>query len=156
MNLTKRAFLTTLTVGGAAALFLRPAMAEEGQWYENDGYAADGADVVAYFGLAEGDDGVRGSDEHVTEWNGARWRFASAENLATFTANPEKYAPQFGGYCAFAVSRGYTAHGDRNAWTVHDGQLYLNFSKSVRRRWARDIPGNIAKGRDNWPSVLNA
>lgn len=156
MRSTKRAFLTALAAGGAAALFLRPATAQEGRWYENDGYAADGADVVAYFGLDDRDDGVRGSDEHVTDWNGARWRFANAANLAAFEADPERYAPQFGGYCAYAVSRGYTAHGDRNAWTVHDGKLYLNFNKSVRRRWLRDIGGNITKGRDNWPSVLSA
>ncbi|WP_135500985.1 YHS domain-containing (seleno)protein [Roseovarius aestuariivivens] len=155
MRLTRRTFLTTATAGGAAALVWRPAMADEAYWYENGGYAADGADVVAYFGLAAGADGVRGSDSFVTEWNGARWRFSNAENLAAFEADPQRYAPQFGGYCSYAVSRGYTAHGDRNAWTVHDGRLYLNYNKSVRARWQTDIPGNITKGRANWPSVLS-
>ena len=156
MQLTRRIFLTTLTAGGAGALFLRPAMAKEAYWYDNNGYAADGADVVAYFGLSAGADGVRGSDAHMVDWNGARWRFASAENLAAFTADPERYAPQFGGYCSYAVSKGYTAHGDRNAWTVHGGKLYLNYNNSVRSRWSKDIPGNIAKGVANWPSVLSA
>ena len=153
---TRRAFVTTLMAGGAAALAGRPAMADAAFWYQNDGVAADGADVVAFFGLAAGDKGVPGSDAHVAEWNGARWLFTDAANLAAFTASPEKYAPQFGGYCAYAVSQGYTAHGDRNAWTVHDGKLYLNFNKSVRKRWSRDIEGNIAKGQANWPNVLSA
>ena len=150
MLLTRRVLL----MSGAVALVAQRAMAEEPYWYLNDAYAADGADVVAYFGLEAGENGVRGSDEHVTEWDGAKWRFASAENKAAFEANPEKYAPQFGGYCSYAVSQGYTAHGDRNAWTIHEGKLYLNYNKSVRRRWLGDIQGNVAKGNANWPKVL--
>ena len=72
-----------------------------------------------------------------------------------FRASPQRYAPQYGGYCAWAVANGYTAKGDPNAWSVVDGKLYLNFSKSVRRQWSKDIPGNISKGDANWPSVLN-
>jgi len=77
------------------------------------------------------------------------------EHRDLFTATPGKYAPQFGGYCAWAVSRGYTADGDPDAWTIVDGSLYINYSKAVRAQWAQDIPGNIAKGRANWPAVLN-
>lgn len=150
MFLTRR----ILIASGAAALLARPVMAEESYWYENRAYAADGADVVAYFELDAGENGVSGSDEFLTEWNGAKWRFATAENQAAFEANPEKYAPAFGGYCAWAVSQGYTAHGDRNAWTIHDGRLYLNYNKSIRRRWSGDIPGNVSKGEANWPKVL--
>lgn len=150
MLLTRRVLL----VSGAAALVAQRAFAKEPYWYKNDDYAADGADVVAYFGLEAGENGLRGSDDFVTEWDGAKWRFASAENKAAFEANPDKYAPQFGGYCSYAVSQGYTAHGDRNAWTVHNGKLYLNYNKSVRRRWSGDIPGNVAKGDANWPKVL--
>jgi YHS domain-containing protein len=109
--MTRRAIM----MSGAAVLLAQRAMAEEPYWYRNDEYAADGADVVAYFGLEAGENGVSGSDEYVTEWDGAKWRFASAENKAAFEADPEKYAPQFGGYCSYAVSQGYTAHGDRNA-----------------------------------------
>jgi len=150
MHFSRRIFIGA----GAAALFVQPAKAGEPVWYQNSGYAADGADVVAYFGLQAGANGVKGSDAHVVEWNGAKWRFSSAENKAAFEANPQKYAPQFGGYCSWAVSQGYTAHGDRNAWTVHDGKLYMNYNKSVRKRWSGDIPGNVAKGEANWPGVL--
>jgi YHS domain-containing protein len=150
MLLTRRMLL----VSGAAALVAQRAVAEEPYWYKNADYAADGADVVAYFGLEAGANAVRGADEFVTEWDGAKWRFASAQNKAAFEASPEKYAPQFGGYCSYAVSNGYTARGDRNAWTLHEGRLYLNYNKSVRRLWSWDIPGNIGKGEANWPKVL--
>ena len=72
-----------------------------------------------------------------------------------FAADPEKYAPQYGGYCAWAVSQGYTASTDPEAWKIVDGKLYLNYSKSVQQTWEQDIPGNIAAGDGNWPKVLN-
>lgn len=112
--------------------------------------AIKGYDVVAY------QDGAvtPGKAEFEHRWNGARWRFATAANRDKFAAAPEKYAPQFGGYCAYAVSRGYTADVDPRAFRIVDGALYLNYSLSVQRTWERDIPGNIAKGRQNWPAVL--
>ncbi|MEM1277371.1 MAG: YHS domain-containing (seleno)protein [Pseudomonadota bacterium] len=116
------------------------------------GTAIDGTDPVAYF--TEGKP-VEGSSDHVMEWNGATWYFSNAENLATFAANPEKYAPQYGGYCAWAVSQGYTASTDPEAWSIVDGKLYLNYNKSVQERWEQNIPEHIAKGDQNWPEVLN-
>lgn len=152
MLLTRR----VLIASGAAMLVARPGHASAPYWYINRSYAADGADVVAYFSLDADANGVRGSDEFVTEWNGAMWSFASAENKATFEADPEAYAPQFGGYCAWAVSQGYTAHGDRNAWSIKGGKLYLNFNNRIRNRWLKDPSGFIAKGEANWPNVLSA
>ncbi|MFQ5764849.1 MAG: YHS domain-containing (seleno)protein [Rhodospirillales bacterium] len=113
--------------------------------------AIDGADPVAYF--TEGK-AVIGSPEFSHRWKGAEWRFNNAANRDAFKAAPERYAPEFGGYCAWAVSQGYTAKIDPEAWTIHEGKLYLNYSKGVQDRWAKDIPGNIAKGRRNWPGVL--
>jgi YHS domain-containing protein len=107
---------------------------------------------VAYF--TEGEP-VEGSADHELEWNGATWRFASTANLAAFQADPEAFAPQFGGYCAWAVSQGYTASTDPTAWRVVDGKLYLNYSHNIQRRWEQDVPGNIAKGDANWPKVLD-
>ena len=72
-----------------------------------------------------------------------------------FAASPEKYSPQFGGYCAWAVSQGYTASIDPEAGTVHQGKLYLNYNKEIQNDWAQDIPGNIAKAEDNWPKALD-
>jgi YHS domain-containing protein len=116
------------------------------------GVAGGGYDVVSYF---KGGEPRRGEAKFATNWKGATWRFASQANLDAFKADPEKYAPQYGGYCAYAVSRGYTAKGEPEAWTVVDGKLYLNYSLDVRKTWADDIPGNIAKANGNWPGVLN-
>ena len=113
--------------------------------------AVDGYDTVAYF--TEGKP-VEGKDEFSYEYKGAEWLFSSAENLAKFKANPEKYAPQYGGYCAYAVSQGGTASGDPEVWAIHNGKLYLNYSKSVQKRWDVDRDGFIAKANANWPSVL--
>jgi len=116
------------------------------------GTAINGYDPVAYF-----DEGrpVEGSSAFTHDWNGATWRFSSAENRDRFAATPEAFAPQYGGYCAWAVSQGYTASTDPEAWKIVDGKLYLNYSKSVQAQWEGDIPGNIAKGDTNWPRVLD-
>jgi len=114
------------------------------------GGAIRGYDPVAYFTERRP---VKGGDTHTLEYLSATWKFASAENRAAFEAAPEKYAPQYGGYCAFAVSRGYTASIDPEAWTIVDDKLYLNYSKSVRESWSQDIPGNIEKANANWPAV---
>lgn len=112
--------------------------------------AIEGYDPVAYF-----TDGkpVEGSDDFTVDHNGATWHFASAANRDAFAADPEAYAPQYGGYCAWAVSQGYTAPIDPAAWKIVDGKLYLNYSQGVQNRWASDIPGNIAKADGNWPGI---
>jgi YHS domain-containing protein len=115
------------------------------------GVALKGYDAVAYF--TEGK-AVQGQAQFTFTWNGSVWRFASAEHRDLFMAMPEKYAPQFGGYCAWAVSQGYTADGDPEAWRMVDGKLYVNYSKRVQKRWEKDIRSNIAKGNANWPGVL--
>ncbi len=78
----------------------------------------------------------------------------SAENKAAYDADPERFSPRYGGYCAYAVSKGATAPTDPDAWTVHEDRLYLNFSVDVRGIWQQDIPGNIARADANWPGVL--
>ena len=88
------------------------------------------------------------------EWQGATWRFSSAENKRLFASNPEAYAPQYGGYCAKALSEGNVVSTDPNAWKIVDGKLYLNYSPQVQRQWLRDVPGNIAKADSRWPNVL--
>lgn len=118
----------------------------------SDGIALKGYDVVAY---AVAGAAVKGTPQFPYAWNGAVWLFSTADNRAGFIKSPEKYAPQFGGYCAWAVSRGYTADVDPEAWKIVDGRLYLNYSKSVQRRWEQDIPGNIAKAKGNWPGILD-
>lgn len=118
--------------------------------YQSDGVAINGYDPVGYF---VDQAPVKGSSALVYTWNGTKWQFANQKNLEAFKVNPEKYAPKFGGYCAYAVSRGYTAPTDPAAWSIVDDKLYLNYSKSVRSRWAQDTSGNIVKGNENWPGL---
>lgn len=113
--------------------------------------AINGYDPVAYFTEKKP---VKGSDQYAIEWKGETFKFASAENMALFKADPQKYAPQYGGYCAFAVSKGATATTVPEAWTVVEDKLYLNYSLEVRERWRKDIPGHIAAADQNWPDVL--
>ena len=151
--LNRRAFLITAAAAPAALSLASPAFAMTPEIYAVDGVALEGYDPVAYF---KEETDVKGSSAYSTSWKGAEWHFASAENLADFEADPEAFAPQYGGYCAYAVSKGYTAKTDADAWTIHDGKLYLNFNKSVRRRWLKDVPGHVASADANWPAVLNA
>lgn len=114
------------------------------------GTALKSYDAVAYFKESRP---VKGRDEFRHDWMGAKWYFASAANRDEFARNPEKYAPQFGGYCAWAVAQGYTASIDPEAWRIVDGKLYLNYSKDVQKKWEADIPGFIKQGNENWPKL---
>ncbi len=116
------------------------------------GVAVGGYDPVAYFTNGQA---IKGSKKITTKVDGAVWRFSSEENRAAFSANPSKYAPQYGGYCAWAVSQGYTAKGDPNAWKIVGGKLYLNYNRSVQKTWAKNTSKNITKANANWPKVLN-
>jgi YHS domain-containing protein len=114
--------------------------------------AVDGYDVVAYFDQGEP---VEGSPEHSLQWKGAEWRFASAEHLERFRANPEKYAPQYGGYCAWAVAQNKTAAGDPHQWSIVDGKLYLNYNADIQQKWAANKVELIEQADRNWPGVLD-
>lgn len=114
---------------------------------DSDGLAIGGFDAVAYFAS---DGTAKGDPKYQLVWNGAKWLFSNAENLERFRQDPEAYAPQFGGYCSYAVSKGYTADGDPEAWKIVDGKLYLNYSKKVRDMWEENEAANIEKGKTNW------
>ena len=116
------------------------------------GVALKGYDPVAYF--TEGKP-VKGLNDFTYEWMGAEWHFSSAANRELFIASPEKYAPQYGGYCAYAVSRGHTADISPNYWKVVAGRLYLNNGWLAERLWKLSIPENIEKANQNWPKILN-
>lgn len=131
-----------------AALGPRPAHAET--IFSDGGLAIRGTDPVAYF--TEGRP-VAGDPAITHDWMGARWAFASEAHRAAFAAEPAAYAPQYGGFCAWAVAQGYTAPIDPAAWRIVDGRLYLNVSPRIQRRWERDIPGNIARADANWPGI---
>jgi len=150
---TRRQFLTLLAAAPIAAYAVPAAAAATPEVYATDGVAINGYDPVAYFTQSAP---VEGDAAFTSAYNGATWRFSSAEHKAMFDAEPAKFAPQYGGWCAYAVSKGSTATTSPNAWTVHDDKLYLNFNRVVRGIWGRDIPGNVALADGNWPTVLNS
>lgn len=149
-----RKLLTLLAVALVAGAFAASANTAKPTVYLAAGsnQAISGYDAVSYFnGQPE-----RGRNEFTTEYNGAVWRFSTAENRDRFIADPAAFAPQYGGYCAWAVAQGYTAKGDPKVWNIVDGKLYLNFNRNIQSRWSRDIPGNITKANANWPGVLDS
>ncbi|HEX2199774.1 MAG TPA: YHS domain-containing (seleno)protein [Burkholderiales bacterium] len=133
------------------AFFSGAALAQKAPIYSDASGAIRGYDPVAYF--TEGRP-VKGSREFSYRWNGAEWRFASAQNRERFASAPEKYAPQYGGYCAYGVAGGYAVKIEPEAWSVVDGKLYLNYDRSVQASWKKDVPGYIRKADANWPTVL--
>lgn len=150
---TRRSVLAGIAFAGAAALVPAAASAKDRvstSLFSNVG--ASGYDVVAYFTESRS---VEGSSAHTAEYDGATWQFASAANRDAFAADPARYAPQYGGYCAWAVAQGSTASSDPEAWRIVDGKLYLNYNKDIQARWEQDIPGFIASANANWPTVLN-
>lgn len=135
------------------ALVATPAAAQKAPVYTGivKGVAVGGYDPVAYFTEKKP---VKGNPAVALEHGGAQYHFSSEANREAFKAEPAKYAPQYGGYCAWAVSQGYTAHGDPNAWTVTNGKLFLNYNAGVRSTWEKDIPGHITKADTNWPKLV--
>ena len=136
----------------AQALFTANTFALEPVYSDHKGRAISGYDPVSYLDEKKA---RRGESTLTYRWNGADWYFSSPANQQKFMDDPEKYAPQYGGYCAWAVSKGYTAKTDPDAWHVKDGKLYLSYNRSVRRTWKEDIPGNVAKADRNWPNLLS-
>lgn len=151
MTLSRRAVIGVLAATPVVTFFGLPAHAMEPQTFQTDGIAINGIDPVGYF---TNGDVTPGDMAHSLDYNGAEWLFSSAENLAAFNADPDKYGAQFGGYCAYAASLGYLAPTQPEAWTVYNDRLYLNANLRARELWLKDVPGNIAKGEANWPGIL--
>ena len=122
---------------------------------QSDRVSVQGYDTVAYFSLPESSNAVKGKKEFSYEWEEATWFFSTKANLEKFKLEPKKYAPQYGGYCAYAAARNYLYAIDPNAWTIKDGKLYLNASKGLRTRWLKNIDEEIKKADKNWPSLKN-
>ncbi len=124
--------------------------ASAGEFFERNGVAISGYDLVAYF---DEERPVKGVPEFRAEFRGSTFQFISAAHRDAFAADPEKFSPQYGGYCAYGTAKGYKAKIDPEAFTVVQGKLYLNYSDAVQTRWLSDIPGYIEKADVNWPEV---
>lgn len=147
MNLIK-----SLVAGAALSVSLATATLAAGVDVNasSTGLAMQGYDPVAYF--TEGAP-TKGDYRISAVYNDATYRFASEENKATFEANPDAYAPAYGGYCAFGTAMGFKFDGDPNHWKIVDNVLYLNLSKDIQERWEGDIPGFIEQAAAQWDNI---
>lgn len=143
-----RNFFVLLLTALAAALFVTAAHANE--FFEKDGVALRGYDVVAY---VEDSQAAKGSVQYKAEYKGSIFHFSSAAHRDAFAADPAKYAPQYGGFCAYGMSKGYKAATDPAAFTVVNGKLYLNYNRDVQRQWSADVPGFVSLADKQWPTA---
>ena len=148
MPLSFRKLLIAVALATSSVAVAAPAFAEDPVYTSRwSNIAVQGYDPVAYFTKGEP---VEGSSEFSTKYMGAEFRFASQENLDLFLADPQAYAPQYGGYCAWAIADGKYAKGSAKHWAIVDGKLYLNYNKSIQKKWNKDRPGFITSGDAQW------
>lgn len=124
--------------------------AQESEIFAPDNKAIKGYDPVAYFTKGEPTKGV---EAFKLSYGGADWYFSSKENMEMFRSSPEKYMPEYGGYCAFGLASGYKAPVSPKAWSIVDGKLYLNYNQKVQKDWLDDAGEMIRKADNNWPTV---
>ncbi|CAD0183617.1 YHS domain protein [Ruegeria sp. THAF57] len=136
----------------AATVFAPAAFAQDMPvFFQTDGAVMAGYDAVSYF---TEDTPRLGLPEFSVKWKGAEWHFASAENRDAFEMNPRAYAPQFGGYCAYAMAMGELVSTDPKLWTVIDGRLYLTHSPGIEQVWNTDTAEYIRMAEAHWPTAL--
>lgn len=142
----KKLFLVLLLIAAV------PAMAQTKKLINLDknGMAIMGYDPVAFFTLNKP---VKGKPEFESKYNGARYLFASAEDKATFDANPANYEPQFGGFCAYGVSEGHTAPIKVEAFQIVNGRLLMQYDLDVLKEFQKDTRGRLKKADENWPTL---
>lgn len=115
--------------------------------YSTDAGAIQGYDPVAYFTDAKP---VKGQADIALEWGGGTWHFATIAHRDSFQMNPERYAPAYGGFCAYGWSRGYPAKTEPGAWSIVEGKLYLNYDAGVKADWDKKRAYYIKKADANW------
>jgi YHS domain-containing protein len=128
------------------------AMADPAVYLNSAGVALSGNDPVAYFSAKAP---VKGQPTLSTTYQEATYWFASPENRTTFLSEPSKYAPQYGGYCAYAAALGKKAPGDPTQWSVIDNKLYINYDARVQKLWLADVPGYIKSADSKWTDLKN-
>lgn len=151
--MTRRLFLllagvlsASLTVSAA-----EPAPEKALHNLDKEGVAIQGYDPVAFFTVGAP---VKGRPEFESTYRGAKYRFHSAKNKAAFDAEPAKYEPQFGGYCAYGASRGALAPIKIEAWQIVGGRLLMQKNEGIRDDFNEDAPGNLKKADANWPALV--
>jgi YHS domain-containing protein len=135
-----------LLMAGAFMLLVLQVSAQT-EIFSKSNEAINGYDPVAYFTESKP---VKGKNEFTFVWKESNWFFSSAKNRDLFKADPEKYAPQFGGFCAYGVSEDHKSPTSPDAWTIVDGKLYLNYNKDVKELWTKDRDSRIKVANENW------
>jgi YHS domain-containing protein len=141
-----------ITTLAGIVLLLVPlySFAQKSEVFSNESGAIKGYDPVAFFTESKA---VKGAKEFTHEWNGATWHFATKKNKDLFVANPEKYAPQYGGYCAYGTADGHKAPTETDTWTIVDSKLYFNYNQNVKVAWNKDQANLIKKADEQWPKI---
>lgn len=124
--------------------------AQEGHFFNTNGVAIKGYDPVAYFSQNKA---LKGNDSITMEWSGSIWKFTSKENLQLFTTDPKKYAPAYGGFCAYGTSEKHLSPTDPNAWTIVNDRLYLNYNLKVKEIWVKDTTSRIISADNYWAGL---
>ncbi len=150
--LSRLACAAGLVVGGWVAALAPPALGDEPLVFAKGGVAIAGYDVVVYFRESRA---ARGSMDHALMWRGATWLFVSDQTMEAFEMNPQSYAPQYGGYCAYAAAQGKMLPSDPEVFTIRDGKLYLNGTPMQRDMWLADPSGNISAANEHWAIVMS-
>jgi hypothetical protein len=150
--MNRRLLLSSVLLSALGGLWpvQRPAVAGEVFTDIVPGVGVGGYDVVAYFNRGEA---TLGSPEFTQTWRGAVWRFASASNRTAFAADPERYAPAYGGHCSWAVAQGYKAKGDPKNWKIVNGRLFLNYNDEIQKRWELNIGAFVRKADATWSDL---
>ena len=152
LSFFRAALASCLMLAGLSAFAAPPVNTLKNSFFSSvTDTAINGYDTVAYFTENKP---VKGLDANVFEWKGAKWKFASAANLELFKANPEKYAPQYGGYCAYGVANDSLVKVEPDQFTILDGKLYLNYDASVQKDWNKDRAGFIKAANAKFPDLL--
>lgn len=150
MPVNRRFAISALALGLSSTAL--PAFAEEQVSFNTTyGLALRGFDPVAYFRVNKA---LKGLPNITASHEGRLYEFSSEENKALFIADPQKYVPQYGGFCAYAAANGYKADVDPHAFAINDGKLYVNFSEYFRDEFQKDASGNVAKANANWSAKV--
>lgn len=142
-----------LVLAIVGAIAMAPAAAGDAPVYKSffGQVAIEGYDVVAYF---EDHRARQGTSKYSVAWNGAHWQFASPRHKDMFASDPERYAPAYGGFCAYSVAFGHAVKSDPEVFAIVDGRLFLLYSESARAAWADESPSMVAKADQRWPMVV--
>jgi len=140
----------TLIIAAIAVFSAVHAFAQQSEIFVSGGKAIKGYDPVAFFTQSKA---VKGADSLSYSWKNATWLFASKEDLDAFKANPEKYAPQYGGYCAYGTAQGHKAPTQTDTWTVANDKLYFNYNAKVKELWTKDQADFIKTADQKWPEI---